>query len=74
MIITKKRFNGLLEQIADLQVDNATLMGQLSYSNNQIRVLKTENQGLKELIEELKKNRQEDKPKRKVGRPRKESK
>ena len=72
-IITNKKYNELLNQIADLQVDNATLMGQLGYSNNQIRVLKTENQGLKELIEELKKNRKEDKPKRKVGRPKKEN-
>lgn len=72
MIITKKKFNGLLSQIADLQVENAILEGQNNYLNYQLEIQKMENKGLKELIEEKKKNEKQTKPKKKVGRPKKE--
>ena len=74
MIITKKRFNNLLSQIADLQVENAILEGQNNYLNYQLEIQKMENKGLKELIKEKKKNKKETEPKKKVGRPKKENK
>ena len=52
MIITKKRFNGLLEEIADLQVENAILEGQNNYLNNQMEIIKLERILLKLFVKE----------------------